>query len=216
MTKKEYLEILNDYLNNYNASDEEKLDIIRDIEEMVENGLLSGKNESENINTLGSPKKIVEEMLQTDTSSYVQKKLNENHQDVVVSQNEPSFKIKTNKNKNIIMRFIGGLIKLFKFMWVTFLYLFGTSGAIATTILAIIACLCVVVSFLLSSVHIGITIGGIFASLFFWGAVIVGYECTVSVFEYATKVFFGRSLRKKYSNNHMNKNSRQVSIINYS
>lgn len=65
MNKVEYLEILKDYLLK-TYSKEESLEILRDYEEYFINGKLDGKSESEIIFELGSPKKIVEEIISED------------------------------------------------------------------------------------------------------------------------------------------------------
>lgn len=65
MNKVEYLEILKDYLLK-TYSKEESLEILRDYEEYFINGKLDGKSEAEIISELGSPKKIVEEIISED------------------------------------------------------------------------------------------------------------------------------------------------------
>ena len=60
LNRKEFLDILRDYLKK-DFSEDQISDIIRDYEEYFINGKLDGKSESEIIFELGSPKKIVEE-----------------------------------------------------------------------------------------------------------------------------------------------------------
>ena len=67
MKRNEYIEILKDYLEQMSTSEIERQDILRDIEEMIEDGLSSGKTEEQVINDLGSPKNIAIEL--TDKSS---------------------------------------------------------------------------------------------------------------------------------------------------
>ncbi|MGL5068534.1 MAG: DUF1700 domain-containing protein [Sarcina sp.] len=61
MNKKEYMDILVDYLSD-DVSDAEKYEILRDVEEMIEDGKLSGKSEEEIVSKLGSPKALVREI----------------------------------------------------------------------------------------------------------------------------------------------------------
>lgn len=62
MKRNEYIEILKDYLEQMYDSETERQDILRDIEEMIEDGLSSGKTEEQVINDLGSPKNIAMEL----------------------------------------------------------------------------------------------------------------------------------------------------------
>lgn len=62
MKRNEYIEILKDYLEQMSDSETERQDILRDIEEMIEDGLSSGKTEEQVINDLGSPKNIAMEL----------------------------------------------------------------------------------------------------------------------------------------------------------
>lgn len=199
MNKIDYLEILNDYLSRCNASEEEKLDIVRDIEEMISEGLSSGKSEYEIINDLGSPKKIVAEMLQIDIDAESEPVKGDTLNQTIDNEIKKTYKKITEKpiKHKAIRRIINTLKRLGKIMWASFLYLFGSCGAIATTGLAIIACLGVIASLLMTSVHMPIAIGGIFASLFFVGAVFVGYECTIGVFECATTLIKGKNKSKE-------------------
>lgn len=65
VNKSEFLDMLKDYLLKY-YSEEETLDILRDYEEYFLNGKLDGKTEQEIILELGSPKKIVENLIDED------------------------------------------------------------------------------------------------------------------------------------------------------
>lgn len=65
MNKLEFLDILKDYLLK-SYSKEESLSILRDYEEYFLNGKLDGKTEEEIILELGSPKKIVNDLLYED------------------------------------------------------------------------------------------------------------------------------------------------------
>lgn len=71
MKRNEYIEILKDYLEKMSDSETERQDILRDIEEMIEDGLSSGKTEEQVINDLGSPKDIAMELTDklSDTST---------------------------------------------------------------------------------------------------------------------------------------------------
>lgn len=213
MNKIDYLEILNDYLNKYNASEEEKLDIVRDIEEMISEGLSSGKSEYEIINDLGSPKKIVAEMLQMDIEVESEAvKENAVYQTVENKVTKTYEKIVKKPTKHKTIRVIIKTLKrLGKVMWASFLYLFGSCGAMATTGLAIVACLGVIASLFMSSVHMPIAIGGIFASLFFVGAVFVGYECTIGVFECATNLIKGKNKSNEVAVVKENDENKQIS-----
>lgn len=65
MSKVEFLDILKDYLLK-SYSKEESLSILRDYEEYFLNGKLDGKTDDEIILELGSPKKIVNDLLSED------------------------------------------------------------------------------------------------------------------------------------------------------
>lgn len=67
MNKEEYLDVLKDYLLK-SYSEEETLEILRDYEEYFINGKLDKKREEEIILELGSPKKIVEQLIVEDNS----------------------------------------------------------------------------------------------------------------------------------------------------
>ena len=67
MNKVEYLDLLKDYLLKA-YSEEESLEILTDYEEYFLNGKLDGKTEQEIIIELGSPKKIVNELLGQENS----------------------------------------------------------------------------------------------------------------------------------------------------
>ncbi|MGL4990815.1 MAG: DUF1700 domain-containing protein [Sarcina sp.] len=61
MNKKEYMDILTDYLSD-SVTSEEKQEILRDVEEMIEDGKLSGYSEESVVSKLGSPKELVREI----------------------------------------------------------------------------------------------------------------------------------------------------------
>lgn len=62
MNKKEFLEILKDYLSK-NFSENEVTDILRDYEEYFIDGEIEGKSDIEIISSLGSPKSIVRDLV---------------------------------------------------------------------------------------------------------------------------------------------------------
>lgn len=62
MSKKEFLEILKDYLSKH-FSDNEVNDILRDYEEYFVDGEIEGKSDIEIISSLGSPKSIVRDLV---------------------------------------------------------------------------------------------------------------------------------------------------------
>lgn len=62
MNKKEFLEILKDYLDKY-FSDDEVNDILRDYEEYFIDGEIEGKSDIQIIEALGSPKAIVRNLV---------------------------------------------------------------------------------------------------------------------------------------------------------
>lgn len=62
MNRKEFLEILRDYLKK-GFSEDEINDIIRDYEEYFVDGELEGKSDLETISSLGSPKSIAKELI---------------------------------------------------------------------------------------------------------------------------------------------------------
>lgn len=61
MNKKEYMDILMDYLSD-GVTTEEKKEILRDVDEMIEDGKLSGCSEESVVSKLGSPKELVREI----------------------------------------------------------------------------------------------------------------------------------------------------------
>ncbi|MCH1967059.1 DUF1700 domain-containing protein [Paraclostridium sordellii] len=62
MNKKEFLEILKDYLSNHFSQDEVN-DILRDYEEYFIDGEIEGKSDIQIIESLGSPKSIVRDLV---------------------------------------------------------------------------------------------------------------------------------------------------------
>ncbi|MDU0298588.1 DUF1700 domain-containing protein, partial [Paraclostridium sp. MRS3W1] len=62
MNKREFLEILKDYLSNH-FSDDEVNDILRDYEEYFIDGEIEGKSDLQIIESLGSPKSIVRDLV---------------------------------------------------------------------------------------------------------------------------------------------------------
>lgn len=62
LNKREFLEILKDYLSN-NFSDNEVNDILRDYEEYFIDGEIEGKSDIQIIESLGSPKSIVRDLV---------------------------------------------------------------------------------------------------------------------------------------------------------
>ncbi|WP_055336185.1 DUF1700 domain-containing protein [Paraclostridium sordellii] len=62
MNKKEFLEILKDYLSNHFSEDEVN-DILRDYEEYFIDGEIEGKSDIQIIESLGSPKSIVRDLV---------------------------------------------------------------------------------------------------------------------------------------------------------
>lgn len=62
MNKREFLEILKDYLSNHFSADEVK-DILRDYEEYFIDGEIEGKSNLQIIESLGSPKSIVRDLV---------------------------------------------------------------------------------------------------------------------------------------------------------
>lgn len=62
MNKREFLEILKDYLSNH-FSDDEVNDILRDYEEYFIDGEIEGKSDLQTIESLGSPKSIVRDLV---------------------------------------------------------------------------------------------------------------------------------------------------------
>lgn len=61
MNRNDYMDLLRDYLRSY-FSAEETEDMIRDYEEFFEMGIASGKTEAEVITSLGSPKKVSQDL----------------------------------------------------------------------------------------------------------------------------------------------------------
>ena len=62
MNRKEFLDILRDYLKKY-FSENELNDIIRDYEEYFVDGEIEGKSDLETIAALGSPKSIANDLI---------------------------------------------------------------------------------------------------------------------------------------------------------
>ncbi|WP_416389562.1 DUF1700 domain-containing protein, partial [Paeniclostridium hominis] len=70
MNKREFLEILKDYLSNH-FSDDEVNDILRDYEEYFIDGEIEGKSDIQIIESLGSPKSIVRDLVDEMNSSKI-------------------------------------------------------------------------------------------------------------------------------------------------
>lgn len=70
LNKREFLEILKDYLSNH-FSDDEVNDILRDYEEYFIDGEIEGKSDIQIIESLGSPKSIVRDLVDEMNSSKV-------------------------------------------------------------------------------------------------------------------------------------------------
>lgn len=68
MNREEYLELLKDYLLKVFSKDETN-DILRDYEEYFVDAILEGKSENEIIMSLGSPKKIVKDLIDSNLDS---------------------------------------------------------------------------------------------------------------------------------------------------
>ena len=82
MNKREYMDILIDYLSQ-NVSYEDKIEILRDVEEIIEEGKLSGRSEEQIVNNLGSPKTLVLELKgeeaffdKSDTDDFIKESIN--------------------------------------------------------------------------------------------------------------------------------------------
>ena len=70
LNKREFLEILKDYLSNH-FSDDEVNDILRDYEEYFIDGEIEGKRDIQIIESLGSPKSIVRDLVDEMNSSKI-------------------------------------------------------------------------------------------------------------------------------------------------
>lgn len=70
LNKREFLEILKDYLSNH-FSDDEVNDILRDYEEYFIDGEIEGKSDIQIIESLGSPKSIVRDLVDEMNSSKI-------------------------------------------------------------------------------------------------------------------------------------------------
>lgn len=102
MNKREFLEILKDYLSNH-FSDDEVYDILRDYEEYFIDGQIEGKSDFQIIESLGSPKSIVRDLVEEMKESKINhsnKKFNKLHDKL----NKAKLRIKDSyyKSKDII------------------------------------------------------------------------------------------------------------------
>ncbi|GAA0709321.1 DUF1700 domain-containing protein [Paraclostridium ghonii] len=102
MNKREFLEILKDYLSNHFSADEVN-DILRDYEEYFIDGEIEGKSDLQIIESLGSPKSIVRDLVDEMKES----KLNDSNKrfdKIYDSLNKVKLKVKDSyyKTKEII------------------------------------------------------------------------------------------------------------------
>ena len=102
LNKREFLEILKDYLSNH-FSDDEVNDILRDYEEYFIDGEIEGKSDIQIIESLGSPKSIVRDLVDEMNSSKINSS-NKKFDKIYDNLNKVKLKFKDryNKSKEII------------------------------------------------------------------------------------------------------------------
>lgn len=154
MNKREFLEILKDYLSNH-FSDEEVNDILRDYEEYFVDGKIEGKSDLQIIESLGSPKSIVRDLVEEMKESKI-KNRNKKFDKIYDSINQVKFRLKDNfyKAKDVINNKLTPSLKN------------DEKGLSTNLIRFFISCLsCVVffvwVLFILIMVSMGLTIGAL-------------------------------------------------------
>lgn len=182
MNKKEYMEILIDYLSD-NVSSDEKEEIIRDVEEMIEDGKLSGRNEEEVVSHLGSPKRLVselkgeeiffdkkeEEKIDDKKASYIDINKVKKQTRKKIDNFKKKYKVQKPKN-NIFKRilkvctsiFVGGIMIPFQFVLAGFIC--GLIGLIAIGVTSMI---------LLAKVSLALMFASIFGIMIVIGVILV-------------------------------------------
>lgn len=102
LNKREFLEILKDYLSNH-FSDDEVNDILRDYEEYFIDGEIEGKSDIQIIESLGSPKSIVRDLVDEMNSSKINSS-NKRFDKIYDNLNKVKLKFRDryNKSKEII------------------------------------------------------------------------------------------------------------------
>ncbi len=213
MNKREFLEILKDYLANH-FSEGEVDDILRDYEEYFIDGEIEGKSDIEIIQSLGSPKSIVRDLVYEMKESKVNnsnKKFNKVYdslnkfklkvrdvykklKDVINDKLTPSLRNdKDGLSTKLIKIFLTGLSLGLIFVWLIFVLMIACGGI-------------VIMSFNIAFFILLGTSGPLFvldnsiaALIVFISIGIVGFDILViQVYIYILK--FGKSLYKKYVN----------------
>lgn len=187
MNKKEYMEILIDYLSQ-NVSIDEKYEILRDVEEMVEDGKLSGRTEEEVVMQLGSPKRLVSELKGEEI--FFDKESDDKNEDIknlnITDINMDKIKEKTKNRLNFVKEKISekrgiGVFLMLKCIFSVCINLFGTLMIIPVQIgIVTFLSACIVftgfgitTALLLSKVSLSLTFACIFAILVIIGTALV-------------------------------------------
>lgn len=213
MNKREFLEILKDYLSNH-FSDDEVNDILRDYEEYFIYGEIEGKSDLQIIESLGSPKSIVRDLVGEMKESKINnsnKKFDKFHDGV----NQVKIRLKDSyyKTKDVINNKLTPNLKN------------DDEGLSTKLIKVLLACLsfglmCIWVLFILMMASAGLTIGALniafiallgtsgplfgldssIASLIVFSSIgIIGFDIlVVQVYLYIMKL--GKKIYKQYIN----------------
>lgn len=213
LNKREFLEILKDYLSSHFSGDEVN-DILRDYEEYFVDGEIEGKSDIQIIESLGSPKSIVrdlvEEMKESKVNSTNKKfdKIYDNLNQMKLKMKDGYYKSKeviNNKltpnlrsdeeglSTKLIKFLLTGLSFILMFIWILFIIMMASAGiTIVALNIAFVALLGT--SGPLFGLDSSVASLIIFASIGILGFDILG----IQVYMYIMKL--GKSLYKSYIN----------------
>lgn len=231
LNKKEFLEILKDYLSNHFSQDEVN-DILRDYEEYFIDGEIEGKSDIQIIESLGSPKSIVRDLVEEMKESkinYNNKRFDRIHdslsqiklrtketfyktKDVINNKLTPNLKSDEDGLSTKLIKFLlAGLSFILLIIWIIFILVMVSAGI---TIVALnIAFIALIgTSGPLFALDLSIALLIVFISIGIIGFDILG----IQVYLYILKL--GKTLYKRYM--HWLKNKKKYIVakerkINY-
>lgn len=231
LNKKEFLEILKDYLSNHFSQDEVN-DILRDYEEYFIDGEIEGKSDIQIIESLGSPKSIVRDLVEEMKESkinYNNKRFDRIHdslsqiklrtketfyktKDVINNKLTPNLKSDEDGLSTKLIKFLlAGLSFILLIIWIIFILVMVsagiTIGALNIAFIALIG-----TSGPLFALDLSIALLIVFISIGIIGFDILG----IQVYLYILKL--GKTLYKRYM--HWLKNKKKYIVakerkINY-
>jgi uncharacterized membrane protein len=213
LNKREFLEILKDYLSNHFSNDEVD-DILRDYEEYFIDGEIEGKSDIQIIESLGSPKSIVRDLVNETNESKINSR-NKKFDKAYDNLNKVKLKIKDSyyKSKEVINNkltpnlksdeeglstklikiLLTGLSFLLMFIWVLFI-LMMICGGITIVALNIVFLALLATSGPLFTLDNSIALIIIFSSIGILGFDILG----IQIYMYILKL--GKNSYKRYVN----------------